>query len=163
MYSIPIKGSILISGVILYSFWTMHSVLIKGSVLISEVVLHTIPCRIYIVYYDVCPLTPCRDALIEQLMREIVELKEKISELHAQRDADRELMAGLRDRLQQMETELNDYKEIAEQTCNVSQSTCYNTCSGSLWPHDEKRVWQTAGRKHNEMRSLKWINDYEYH
>lgn len=59
-----------------------------------------------------------RDALIEQLMREIVELKEKISELQSQREADRELMAGLRDRLQQMETELNDYKEIAEQTCN---------------------------------------------
>ena len=54
-------------------------------------------------------------------MREIVELKEKISELQSQRDADRELMAGLRERLQQRETELNDYKEIAEQTCNVSQ------------------------------------------
>lgn len=68
-----------------------------------------------------CPLTPSRDALIEQLMREIVELKEKISDLQSQRDADRELMAGLRERLQQMETELSDYKEIAEQTCNVSQ------------------------------------------
>ena len=67
------------------------------------------------------PLTPSRDALIEQLMREIVELKEKISDLQSQRDADRELMAGLRERLQQMETELSDYKEIAEQTCNVSQ------------------------------------------
>ena len=63
-----------------------------------------------------------RDALIEQLMREIVELKERISELEGQREADRSLMAGLRERLQQMETELNDYKEIAEQTCNVSCS-----------------------------------------
>ena len=52
-------------------------------------------------------------------MREIVELKERITELEGQRDADRLLMAGLRERLQQMETELNDYKEIAEQTCNV--------------------------------------------
>ena len=59
--------------------------------------------------------------MIEQLMREIVELKEKISDLQSQRDADRELMAGLRERLQQMETELSDYTEIAEQTCNVSQ------------------------------------------
>ena len=55
-------------------------------------------------------------------MREIVELKEKISELQAQRDADRALMAGLREKLQQMETELGDYKEIAEQTCNVSSA-----------------------------------------
>ena len=76
------------------------------------------------VFDIVCPLIPYRDALIEQLMREIVELKEKISELQDQRDADRELMAGLRDRLQQMETELNDYKEIAEQTCNVSTTPC---------------------------------------
>ena len=55
-------------------------------------------------------------------MREIVELKEKISELQAQRDADRALMAGLREKLLQMETELGDYKEIAEQTCNVSSA-----------------------------------------
>lgn len=66
-------------------------------------------------------------------MREIVELKEKISELEGQREADRELMGRLRDRLQQMETELNDYKEIAEQTCNVSTT-----------PHAEKWAWQTG-------------------
>jgi len=59
-----------------------------------------------------------RDALIEQLMREIVDLKEKVSELEGQRQADQELLAGLRERLLQMEAELNDYKEIAEQTCN---------------------------------------------
>ena len=47
-----------------------------------------------------------RDDLIEQLMREIVDLK-------AQRD-------GLLSRLEQLEAELNDYKDIAEQTCNVS-------------------------------------------
>ena len=55
-------------------------------------------------------------------MREIVELKEKIAELEAQREADHELMAGLRERLQQMDSELGDYKEIAEQTCNVSHA-----------------------------------------
>lgn len=62
-------------------------------------------------------------------MREIVELKERISELEGQRDADRLLMAGLRERLQQMETELNDYKEIAEQTCNVC---CFHVTFGLL-------------------------------
>ena len=58
-------------------------------------------------------------------MREIVELKDKIRELESQRDADRELMAGLRLRLDQMDTELNDYKEIAEQTCNVRYQLLY--------------------------------------
>ena len=61
-----------------------------------------------------------RDSLIEQLMREIVDLKEKITELEGQRSADNELMRGLRDRLARLEAELNDYKDIAEQTCNVS-------------------------------------------
>jgi len=54
-------------------------------------------------------------------MREIVDLKEKVSELEGQRQADQELLAGLRERLLQMEAELNDYKEIAEQTCNVCE------------------------------------------
>ena len=60
-----------------------------------------------------------RDVLIEQLMREIVDLKEKISELEGQRKADQELLRGLRERLLQVEAELTDYKDIAEQTCNV--------------------------------------------
>lgn len=53
-------------------------------------------------------------------MRELVDLKEKISELEGQRKADHLLLAGLRERLARTEAELNDYKEIAEQTCNVS-------------------------------------------
>lgn len=61
-----------------------------------------------------------RDDLIEQLMREIVDLKEHITELEEQREADHTLMGRLRNRLEQLEAELNDYKEIAEQTCNVS-------------------------------------------
>lgn len=52
-------------------------------------------------------------------MREIVDLKARIVELEGQREADYTLMAGLRSRLQQLEAELDDYKEIAEQTCNV--------------------------------------------
>ena len=57
-------------------------------------------------------------------MREIVDLKEKISDLEGQREADHELISGLRERLQQLEAELSDYKEIAEQTCNVSHPLC---------------------------------------
>lgn len=59
-----------------------------------------------------------KDQLIEQLMREIVDLREKIADLEGQLSADNELMGGLRERLAQLEAELNDYKEIAEQTCN---------------------------------------------
>ncbi len=66
-----------------------------------------------------------RDRLIEQLMREIVELKEKISLLEEQLGADRELLAGTRERCAQLEAELRDYKEIAEQTCNVSKGRAY--------------------------------------
>ncbi len=66
-----------------------------------------------------CP-SPYRDSLIEQLMREIVELKEKMTLLEGQRSADAELLRGVRERCAQLEAELRDYKEIAEQTCNVS-------------------------------------------
>lgn len=55
-------------------------------------------------------------------MREIVDLKERIAELEAQSEADHTLMGALRNRLQQIEAELGDYKEIAEQTCNVRNS-----------------------------------------
>ena len=54
-------------------------------------------------------------------MREVVELRERIANLEGQIEADHTLMAGLRSRLQELEAELNDYKDIAEQTCNVSQ------------------------------------------
>ncbi len=72
----------------------------------------------YVRVCDECP--PYRDSLIEQLMREIVELKEKVSLLEGQRSADTELLRGVRERCAQLEAELKDYKEIAEQTCNVS-------------------------------------------
>lgn len=57
--------------------------------------------------------------MISQLMRDIVELKEELRQMKEQRDADHTLMTALRNRLQQLEAELSDYKEIAEQTCNV--------------------------------------------
>ena len=53
-------------------------------------------------------------------MREVIELKEKISDLEGQHRADDDLMTGLRERVQQLEMELADYKDIAEQTCSVS-------------------------------------------
>lgn len=59
-----------------------------------------------------------KDALIEQLMREIVELKATISELEEQIQADQELLGALRERQMQLEAELQEYKDIAEQTCN---------------------------------------------
>jgi huntingtin interacting protein 1 len=59
-----------------------------------------------------------KDALIDQLMREVVELKAKISELEEQRRADQELIAGLRERQMRLEAEIQEYKDIAEQTCN---------------------------------------------
>ena len=52
-------------------------------------------------------------------MREIVELKAKIRELQEQGMADMELMGGLRERQMHLEAEIQEYKEIAEQTCNV--------------------------------------------
>lgn len=64
------------------------------------------------------PVKDDKDLLIEQLMREVVELKEKIASLKEQQEADHTLMSGLRNRLHELEAELNDYKEIAEQTCN---------------------------------------------
>ena len=53
-------------------------------------------------------------------MREVIDLKERISDLEGQHRADEELMASLRERVQQLEMELADYKDIAEQTCSVS-------------------------------------------
>ena len=52
-------------------------------------------------------------------MREVVELKEKIRELEEQEMANQELIGRLRERQMQLEAEIQEYKEIAEQTCNV--------------------------------------------
>ena len=63
-------------------------------------------------------------------MHEIVELKAKISELEEQGQADQELMGALRERQMQLEAEIQEYKEIAEQTCNVrtlkTKFLCFN-------------------------------------
>ena len=63
-------------------------------------------------------LTP-RDQLIDQLMREVVELKERLRELEEQEMANQELIGRLRERQMHLEAEIQEYKEIAEQTCNV--------------------------------------------
>jgi huntingtin interacting protein 1 len=59
-----------------------------------------------------------RDILIEQLMREIVELKEKVALLEEQNEANQELLASLKMQLEQKDKELLDIKEVAEQACN---------------------------------------------
>ena len=58
-------------------------------------------------------LLSLRDALIDQLMGENVELKGKISELEKQHQADQE-------RQMRLEAEIREYKDIAQQTSNVS-------------------------------------------
>ena len=55
-------------------------------------------------------------------MREVVELKARVSELEEQGWADQELIGKLRERQMQLEAEIDEYKEIAEQTCNVSNT-----------------------------------------
>ena len=60
-----------------------------------------------------------RDQLIDQLMREVVELKERVRELEEQEMANQELIGRLRERQMHLEAEIQEYKEIAEQTCNV--------------------------------------------
>jgi huntingtin interacting protein 1 len=71
--------------------------------------------------FDFIPPPPrkdSRDQLIDQLMREVVELKERLRELEEQEMANQQLIGGLRERQMQLEAEIQEYKEIAEQTCN---------------------------------------------
>ena len=58
-----------------------------------------------------------RDILIEQHMREVVELRKWISELE---EVDQELIARLHERQTQLEAEIQKHKDIIDQTCNVS-------------------------------------------
>ena len=61
-----------------------------------------------------------RDLLIEQLMREVVDLKERIQDLEGQVQANFELISSLRQQLEQKTREIEDYKEVAEQATSVS-------------------------------------------
>ena len=91
--------------------------------------IFSILCFLYFLYFllslSLCACLVCvsRDQLIEQLMREVVELKARISELEEQGWADQELIGKLRERQMQLDAEIDEYKEIAEQTCNVSNTT----------------------------------------
>ena len=92
------------------------------------------------IYSDTAPPSSCRDLLIEQLMREIVELKERIQDLEGQVQADYELIGSVRQQMEQVRSEwsrqavrwiwllqktreLEDYKEVAEQATLVSGTT----------------------------------------
>ena len=59
-----------------------------------------------------------KDLLIEQLMRKIVELKSRIAELEAQLRTSFNHIQSSKEKLDQKETELMDYKKIAEQACS---------------------------------------------
>ncbi|XP_019848785.1 PREDICTED: huntingtin-interacting protein 1-like isoform X2 [Amphimedon queenslandica] len=62
-------------------------------------------------------ITDERDLLIEQLMREIVELKDRIRELEEQNLANLELLGAARTQMEEKNKELSEYKEVAEQAC----------------------------------------------
>ena len=63
------------------------------------------------------PLT-CRNALIEQLMREGVDLKERVSVLQTTLQAKRTETETSQEKLRETQMELTEYKEIAEQACS---------------------------------------------
>ena len=54
------------------------------------------------IYSDTAPPFFCRDLLIEQLMREIVEFKERIQDLEGQVQADYELIGSVRQQMEQV-------------------------------------------------------------
>ena len=56
-----------------------------------------------------------------------MDLKNRVSELEDQTRADQVLIGNLRERNMQLEAEIQEYKEIAEQTCNVS-CVCVCVC-----------------------------------
>ncbi|XP_065830559.1 huntingtin-interacting protein 1-like [Oscarella lobularis] len=56
-----------------------------------------------------------KDRLIEQLMREVVELRQKVMNLDGRHMADMELLGSLRTQLAKLEEEMAEYKDIAAQ------------------------------------------------
>lgn len=64
------------------------------------------------------PSLSCRSALIEQLMREGVDLKERVSVLQTTLHAKKSEMEASQEKLREAQMELTEYKEIAEQACS---------------------------------------------
>ena len=59
----------------------------------------------------------CRTVLIEQLMREGVDLKERLSVLQTALHAKKSETEASQEKLREAQMELTEYKEIAEQAC----------------------------------------------
>ena len=61
-----------------------------------------------------------REALVAQMAQEILELKAKVAKLEADLLQGRQLMMTLREQLEKLQKERDEYKQIAEQACSVS-------------------------------------------
>jgi huntingtin interacting protein 1 len=59
-----------------------------------------------------------KDKLIEQLMREVVELRQKVLELQRQHETDLALINSLKYQITKLEEEIAEYKDIAAQACD---------------------------------------------
>ncbi|XP_062502731.1 huntingtin-interacting protein 1-like [Corticium candelabrum] len=59
-----------------------------------------------------------KDDLIEQLMREVVELRQKVIDLERQHQADTALINSLKYQIRQLQEEIDEYKDIATQACD---------------------------------------------
>lgn len=58
--------------------------------------------------------------MIEQMAQEILELKAKVAKLEADLLQGRQLMLSLREQLEKLQKEKDEYQQIAEQACSVS-------------------------------------------
>jgi len=56
------------------------------------------------------------------MAQEILELKAKIAKLEADLQQGRQLMMSLREQLEKLQKERNEYQQIAEQACSVSNA-----------------------------------------
>ena len=61
-----------------------------------------------------------REALVAQMAQEILELKAKVAKLEADLHQGRELMVTLKEQLEKLQKERDEYQQIAEQACSVS-------------------------------------------
>ena len=61
-----------------------------------------------------------REALVAQMAQEILELKAKVAKLEGDLAQGRQLMMSLREQLEKLQKERDEYQQIAEQACSVS-------------------------------------------
>lgn len=61
-----------------------------------------------------------REALVAQMAQEILELKAKVAKLEGDLEKGRQLMMALREQMEKLQKERDEYQQIAEQACSVS-------------------------------------------